>query len=328
MASTPGHQLLKALRLRTTHNCVDRLFPASFESLGEKRQLLLLLTTKSGLNIAEAGRAVGAPASEAENWNIEARRSLRAEVFSQAAPGERRLLHMHLPPEWVDEAILRMLDGVPHTTVASLDELTENRFARAHNDADNGARPALPNTKLRRLTYALLIIASAGLAGLVVTQWSTTSPEGPSPQVDLVPFSIQHVEALELTIRTSSHTEAETFILRQFDRRVAVPGIAGAALEGAGHLPVGRSVCAPILRYLDRATGAPVTVYAYSYALLDLAHPRVLLAPAVRRRLAASENRFSLKTNEYQIVIWRRNDDIMLALAPLDVEALEMRLER
>ena len=323
--SSEEQATLDALQRRSARACLDRLLPAAFASLPEHHQLTLLaLIRRRAAEPAHEQRGAAPPA--ADKHADPARHALRNELFEQATTGERRLLHRYQDRDWIDEGLARLLAPLPSPDVST------GRPGDAPVGTQRGAsvapsekEPTLTrSTSLRRLVVGLLLIATAGLIGVLISQ--STSPASPE-RLDLISITARQADALHLTLETTQRIEAEQFFARRLGRRFSVPVLGGASLEGVGTVPLAPSAEVPALRYADGSTGAAITVYALSYALLDRLSPHAQLSPRILSRLQEPGRQTTLASSDRQVVLWRQRDDILLAVASSELAALAPRVQ-
>jgi hypothetical protein len=127
---------------------------------------------------------------------------------------------------------------------------------------------------------------------------------------------------------TADPEEASAYIRETWGRRVSVPSIEGAPLQGVGRLQAGSGVTVPVVVYADPSEEARIALYAFSYALLDRLGNRGTLDRSLRAKLAANRSLLNDEHDNRGVVLWRQRDDIFVAVAPhLDPSSLRARLQ-
>ena len=149
------------------------------------------------------------------------------------------------------------------------------------------------------------------------------------PELNLINLAVDKARKAEVTLTTSQTEEAEQFLRRRLDWRLEVPEIAEAALSGVGTSEFAANVFLPVLVFDDQAAeGAPIVVFAATYALLDQYSDRVRLEQGVLQAIA-NENVFNLfdLSERNKVLVWRDADDIFLAVTRQDAAELRDRIQ-
>ncbi len=197
--------------------------------------------------------------------------------------------------------------------------------AQAPEDASAASQSWRPRTLVLTLLGALLLAGGAG-AAYVLQPGASSSPSPERP--DLISFSAAQAPALSVAKPTSSAGAAETHIASTWNRRVRVPTVAGAALQGVGRVAAengGPDV--PVLLYSDSTTGARIAAFVYSYALVDDLQAAAPLNTQVRSQLAERNRPVAQTRDSASGLLWRNRDDIFVAVSPsLSADSLRPRL--
>lgn len=198
--------------------------------------------------------------------------------------------------------------------------------AQAPEDAASDASPSWrPRTLVLTLLGALLLAGGAG-AAYVLQPGASSSP--PPERPDLISFSAAQAPGLSVAKPTSSAGAAETHIASTWNRRVRVPTIAGAALQGVGRVAAengGPGV--PVLLYSDSTTSARIAAFVYTYALVDDLQAAAPLNTQVRSQLAERNRPVAQTRDSASGLLWRNRDDIFVAVSPsLSADSLRPRL--
>jgi DNA-directed RNA polymerase specialized sigma24 family protein len=335
---TPPPPALDQLRRSLTNRLVDRLLPSIFFTLPQEDQLLLTLCEVEGLSCAAGGMVLGLQADAACERLAALQRAILDRVHEYANASEQHLVEQSLAPRWLQEGLARLLNvalvPVPPTLGPTLEApLPESSFARPAPSSAPAYTPALdrqdaaaPAPRVsRRITHlatALVLITLAALIGYYTTSFF---PEE-EPEVDLVLLSTQQAGAIRPMLDPGSPEQAERFVQDRLGWRVTVPDIDGARLTGLGISEIAEGVEVPVFLYEDAEQQQTITLYTYSYALLDRFSDRIRLTRDVLNQIENDEHFDLHDLGETQVLIWRNEDDIFLAVTPGNAEALRGRI--
>lgn len=324
-----GTGTLRGLRARTTLRVLDRVLPAAFLGLPAEARLLLTLSAVEECSCADAGRIVGHSPDETYRRLDNARTVLRQRLRENARPAERALLD-DLSEDALRTALRRMAaaefaspppaleqtaavsPSTPHALPAGS---TEQAAGHTHNDHESLVH------RLRSTLVVLLIIGAAGATGYLAQRLLTTPPE-----TNVLRLSAQRAGRPRLTLQTSQPAAAARFIRNHLGQRLSIPEIEQATLRNVRIVEVTPGARVPVLRYEDTAGGAPLTIYAYSYALLDRHEERLHLDADILRTLAEARRAESHRIDGRAVLIWRNRDDIFVAVTDGNPGALRERL--
>jgi hypothetical protein len=171
---------------------------------------------------------------------------------------------------------------------------------------------------------AVLLVLGAGTAGAFYLFSSASAPSASNSIVDL---SADRADRVELSLETDTPSRASAYARHSFDRRVAVPEIDAASLQGAGRLSLRSGTDVPAFLYTDDETGSQIVALAFNYALVDRLGNQATLAPNRRTKLTANETLLSEQRGDRAILLWRQRDDILVVVAPgLRADALRTRI--
>jgi hypothetical protein len=119
---------------------------------------------------------------------------------------------------------------------------------------------------------------------------------------------------------------ADTYVRRVWNRRLSVPSIPDASLQGISDASWG-DASVPALLYSDTRTDQRMALYAFNYALLDQLDSLAVLTQEVRTHLASANAPLVRQQSGQSVAVWRQRDDIYVLVAPgLDADALRSRL--
>lgn len=323
---------LHAIRQRLARDAVRRTFPTVLATLPGGLRVLLLLCEVEGLSCAEAAPIVGLDAEEAcarlEQARTAARTSLRSEVSNR----ERHLLDTSLSGDWLSDALHHVLESefaaTPPTLQPAIAEAARGHLPTA-NDRDPTPPPEATNatartegsSRLARGLFALLLILTVGLIGYLATSLLERPPE-----TNLVVLSAEQADAVRPVVTTDRPAEAEQFVQEQLRWRLTLPSIDQATLKGVGLIELTENMQVPVFLYRDDLTGDPLTLYAYTYALLNRFEDRLQLAPDILRQIQ-DDRHFDLHDlGDQRVLVWRHRDDIFVAVTLGEAEALQERI--
>jgi len=299
------------------------------------RQRFVLTLDVLDADVYTVAAALDRTPDEARSARDEARSALRASLRDVLNGPERMLVDVALP----DEALRPLLHSLLEDEFLPLPSPLETRIqARVEalsapdeetdSASDEDTWAALQrrlNTRPSILVGLVLVFVAGGLAGLAY--FDTPAPS-PAPSQNVIELSAERASELSVTQNLESPDEAEAFVLQTWDRRVSIPTIDGAPLEGTGRLSLDDGAEVPALFYRDDETGTQLVAYVFNYAVLDRLGDRVRLGTALRQELAANEAPLTRRRGNRALVLWRQRDDIFVLVGP-DVrpDALQSRLQ-
>ena len=127
---------------------------------------------------------------------------------------------------------------------------------------------------------AVAIVLAAGLLGYLFS-----SPPPPAPDANVITLSARQTRTATPTVRTDDPERAERFVLSHLGQRLILPSISRAALQGVGIEEVAPGAHVPAFAFADSLTGRTVTLYAYTYALLQRHADRLELEGDILRQI-------------------------------------------
>ncbi|MEZ4700095.1 MAG: hypothetical protein R2834_07175 [Rhodothermales bacterium] len=326
------------------HNIKQRLVdpflrnaaPVAFASLEERDRMILMLCDAERMSCADAGRILG-EAGEVVCRQLDfARSAFQFAVVSQASPMIRDLLNTFDREEWVPSTLRRAIKAefgnVPPTLEPSI-KATLNAppilQALAHEAADREAKSHTSREdvwigRFKRFIAPIMLIVTAGLVGYIGSE-VLIKPADPN----VITLAVRHVDKVSVAETTEVPEEAERFIQDRLNWKLHVPTIENATLVGAGTAELAHDVFVPAFVYADGDAADRLVVYAFTYALLDRYADRLFLERNILTAIA-DDSHFDLysMSDEHKIVIWRRADDIFLAVTTSDPTALKDRIQR
>ena len=344
-AETSGADALDVHRRSLVEAFLNRALPGAFAALPAPERTALVLCEVEGFSCAGAGDVLGLDPVAACGRLDAARATLVELLRAGATPAERPLLSGGLPEGWLGPALRRVVEDdlapMPPALRTNLEAGAEPPVPpapTARPALDAGSEPAPePNrrrtsavpkrrtsaweTGLGRGAVALAIVLAAGLLG-----YFFSSPPPPEVDTNVITLSARQTRAVTPTLRTGDAERAERFVRSHLGQRLTLPAIGEAALQGVAIEEVAPDVHVPAFVFADSLTGRPVTLYAYSYALLQRHADRLRLEGDIRRQIEDAAHVDIHDLGEAKVLVWRHRDDIYVAVTQGDAEALRQRI--
>jgi hypothetical protein len=329
-----------AFRRSVAEQTAERKLPVAFAACSVHERFVLAVDTLADPADAVLAAALDTSTEEASAVRDRARAALRASLRDVLTGPERMLVDVALPDEALRSQLRALLSdqfqpppsSLGHRVTEILEssaaqhatadaEETESSEASGAGAVMDALRRALVSRTVLAVVVGLFLVAG-GIGGL-----SYVTSSGPSGQ-DVIELSVDRAADLPTALETGSAAEAADYIRRTWNRRVSVPTIEGAPLQGVGRLAVAGAAEVPALLYRDDATGTRLVAYAFNYALVDRLGDRVQLSRDLRAELAANDAPLPRQQSGRGVVLWRQRDDIFVLVAPdSDAETLRARLQ-
>ena len=170
----------------------------------------------------------------------------------------------------------------------------------------------------------LLLILGVGAIGYVTSQSLEREPE-----TNLITLAVRQADAVRPSIQTGSPEQAEDFVRDELNWLLTLPTIDDAVLTGVGSREVAPGITVPVFLFddtLDETDGPAITLYVFSYALLDQHKEHIQLEPEILRQIQGDEQFDLHDLGARNALVWRNRDDIYVAVTPGDPEALRKRI--
>ena len=328
---TPS-QAQESFKQRLLEGFLRKTVPVAFATLDAHARALLAFCEVDQMSCTDAGRILDTPPETACRQLEEARSAFERTVRANASPAEAQLLDEVIRSGWIGQALRKALStdfaAAPPTLEARLRSVLEKSPAVSPPPATSApARSSSPpstNKRFSRGLTTLLLILTAGMAGYIGSALFS-----PIPEHDLITLSVEKAPRVETILQTSNLDEAERFVRHQLQWRLTVPEISEAHLTGVGISEVAQNVRVPVFLYTDESEQheGPITVYAYTYALLDRFADRIRLNRDILTNISR-DNQFDIHDldDERNVIIWRDANDIFLAVVRGDARALRKRI--
>ena len=344
---------LRAVRAELATDLLHDRLRTAFALQSARDQLLLVLSMDDAVATTAIARGFDYSDDELSAALVAARDRLWTEVQRGTTEAEMRLLRNHLPEDALKDALNRLLSDAWATpppglrpAAAALAQRSERLGeAEAPAGAPAGAPPAQPPqrnrsaaersssrsgrfwTRLRRFGSAMLLIAVAGMAAyLLSVSMDSSSGESPSSAADLIELAAQNARTIQPMVTTQRPDEAARVVQNELGRRLTVPTVEAAQLQGVSIVELTEGARVPAFLFSDSASGERLTVYALSYALLDENTDRLALSRTVRQAIEDDRRVDVHQLDEAGVLVWRNRNDIYLAVTRADAEALRSRI--
>ena len=341
--------LLQDFRFQAAEDALQRALPVAFALQSAREQLVLTLRDIVGLELREAAAVLDTDSGALDDEIGAARNALWTAARQELTKGERELIAEELTDTALQDALSRVvaphLGPLPPTLRPSVSAIIEKPPSEAEMADDNAPEdvdtppPGAPfepqrannsgsqfGPQIRRASLTLLIILLTGLAGYFFSS-SLTSPSTPVP-TDLIQLSAQQADAVQPGLETRDPAEAEQFVEEQLGRRIAIPRIDSAMLQGVSIVEMDGDVRVPALLFADAMSDHRITTYAYTYAVIDRFGDQIQLAQDVRQELQ-EEQQINLHTSgDSGVLVWRVRDDIYVAVTKADPRHVRTRIGR
>lgn len=315
-----------AFRRHTVRQIIEDALPTALASCSEQERFLLALDVFSGpgdSNDSGLATALGTTSAEAARRRSEARSTLRDTLREALSPPEQALLDESLTEDLFEDELhdffQEHVPPVPSSLRSRIRSILRDPSTADVSSSDgNSRRDEGPSSSPERQSsglglrstlvalLALLVLAAVGVGISYLNPVSSPSPSRPS----LTSYSAQQAGAVQVQQSLNRPQEVQAYVNSTWNRQITVPTIEGASLLGVGRLRAAKGVEVPTLLYRDAEGGAPITIFVYSYALVDRMENQASLSTALRTELAESQQLDA----EEEGVLWRHEDDIYVAV--------------
>ncbi|MFB6273840.1 MAG: hypothetical protein ABEL51_13180 [Salinibacter sp.] len=314
-----------SMRREAAQEIVRETLPMALSACSPQERFLIAL---DALETAEGGSEPIPPALQP----ADARASLREQLRALLSDRERALVEDALPDGTLRKATEELLSerytSISPQLRARLKSILETMSPPTEPEAESSLLDRLPRRLTpRSLLFALLFSVLVLGGGITVSYLFPASPASSASAQSLTAFSVQQSEAVTSEFETRSPARAKAYVDSVWNRAVTVPSIDGAPLRGVGRLRTDEGVDIPAFLYKNE--NAPITTFAYNYALVDQLKNEASLSTNVRAALAESNAFVSGAATSNSALLWRHRDDIYVTIAPtLPPDSLRHRLHR
>lgn len=335
-------------RRHVAQQTLERRLPVAFAVLSAQERLLLTLHDLEDLSLNTTARLLDRDPTALEDDLTAARARLWDLLQTQTSEIEYRLMQEFLsrddlrtalqyavknqldPPTTLRPAVAAIVEQ-SHEAAPFSDDASAQRFPD-RPDASSPRRSAPTSarnigSRLRHVGLAILIIAVAGLAGYLLSDTLTSSPQSPSP-ASLLTLSAQQAPSIQPMLETQQPTDVARFVRERLGWQLTVPTIEGAPLRGVSLVELIPGVQLPAFLYTDSTSGQPIITYALNYAVLDQHADRLHLAKEVRSALEEERNVDLHHQGNAGVLVWRERDDIYVTVTEGDPAPVKARIAR
>ena len=303
----------------------------SFQRLHPEVQTVVLLLEVERMSVGEAAEIVGEPEVEVVRLQEQALSAFHDGLFVEAADWQKGQLIEDLPESWIGDSLAHVV----WTLGSAPDELRE-RLAGVPGTSQGrvippvsgpplekkvgSSRPVIGSLPIRSLAAAALLILVIGFGAKFVYERLESEPDS-----NLITILAGAAEEFSADLETDSAERLRRFLSAHVQDETPVPLIEGMRLLGAGLEEIAPEVRIIGLRFVDAATGKPVTVYTLTYRFLD-GQETVDLPRDVRRQIQSDADFDLHNLGEKQVVVWRHRAHIFFAVSELDGRELRPRI--
>ncbi len=327
-AEAPAEESFKQ---RILSQYLSRSIPASFASMDDSDRVVLSLCEIKRLSYADAALILGRD-SDAVGVQLNlAKKRLKQNIESNAPPAIRTLLSDDRSEDWLSKALRQSLKEEFTAIPPTLEPKIQSVFTRQDPEAARRAlatrstdHKADKGSRMTRGLVTVFLILTAGFVGYIGSSLMLSSKDA-----NLLTLSASKAPRVETVHATSNLADAETFVQQQMQWRLSLPSISDGALTGVGISEIADEVRVPVFLYRDdvEPNNDYITIYAFTYALLDQYSDRIQLEGDILEAIAG-ENTFDLHdlNDKQKFVIWRNANDIFMAVTAGDPIELRNRI--
>ena len=310
-----------SVKIKMLENVLNRSLPLAFATLDRRDRALLVLCEIEQLSIADASLILSSDSESVTTRLNEAKANLIDKLLKGASPIEAKLIKEIPPREWLPSILQKSLKTSYPDAPSTLEPRIRSSFSNApdrspvaSNYSVSSVYPPSARAGRSRFTQRLLgiiLILAAGLAGYIGSTLLERKPNS-----NLISISAQQARRARAILTTSEPREAQEFITTHLNWRLSLPDISGSTIQGVGISEIIPGVRVPVFLYeSEENRRAPITLYAYTYALLDQYKDQIELDAATLTAIAEDDHidQYELRSGDNAFV-WRDSDDIFIAV--------------
>ncbi|PSQ81507.1 MAG: hypothetical protein BRD41_02390 [Bacteroidetes bacterium QS_1_63_11] len=312
---------------------IEAALPVALARCTPQERFLLAL---DGLDAVSASSPAEALGDVADTTGLEVRATLWTILEDILSDTEYELVDETLSEEAFQDAVDDLLatrypTAVPQSLRARLREPLQSPATADEETAPSDDSKSLldrlpPRPEPRALLFALLIGTLVLAGGIGVSYYTESSSSPSTPSQSLVAVSAERASSVTPMLETNRRSEAAAFVDSVWGRRVTVPAIDEAELEGVGQFRATDDTKTPVFLHTDGTTR--FTTFVYSYALLSQIESDVTLSPELRDALGTAHRVVDADgETSGRTLLWRDRDDVFVTVAPsLPPDSLRARL--
>lgn len=314
-------------RRQIADSIAKRVLPAAFAACSLHERFILAVDVLGRPDDEELATALGTSATNARSIRDRARSTLRASLRDVLHGPERMLVDVALPDDTLRDHLYELLrerfqpvpESVQDTVTAILNTARGNRESTSSTDTSSAGMLRSAYSRLRQRAsvrsllalVVLLIVVAAGIRG---TRYLLSSSPESSPT--LVQMTAEYAPEVSVTHATADPDAAQAYIEQTWNRRLSVPEIEEARLDGIGRLEILDAAEVPTLVYSVTDGSGRLVAYAFDYAVLDQLEGDITMERDLRTRLAANQSLVEHEHAEKTVVLWRHRDDVFVLVGP------------
>lgn len=325
----------ESIKNQLIQDALKNIMPTAFASLTDSDRALLILCEIERLSSTDASLIMGSDSKTISVRLEEAKDQLIEKISQNASPSISQMLKSQPQDSWLPTAIQNALKAnykpSPNTLESRIRNAVAKKTDRKPVELLSKERPLRQRDKkqqsikelLFRRVITLFLILTAGLAGYIGSEMLRTPPDP-----DLISLSVKQSKRIKPILSTSDRDEAEDFIVNHLDWRLSLPEIVGSQIEGVGISEISNGIRVPVFLYSNDESeqAQEVTLYAFTYALLDEFQSQIQLSSETLAAIAEADHidTHSLRSGN-NVFVWRNANDIFLAVT--DEEELNSRIQ-
>jgi|GEM_PF-2226986 len=335
-SATAAPQVNESISTQLVQDALKGIMPLAFASLEDSDRALLILCEIERLSCTDASLIMGSDSKTICTRLEEVKQQLVDRILQNSSASLTTLITQIPQDSWLPAAIQSALKTNYKPSTSTLESriraAVSKRIDRKPSELLSRTPSALRNSRsqrsvrdvLFRRVLTLILILAAGLSGYIGSEMLRTPPNP-----DLISLSAKQAKRIKPILSTTNREEAEDFIINHLDWRLSLPVIDGSTIEGVGISEIASGVRVPVFLYRNQESrpSEKVTLYAFTYALLDEFQSQIQLSSETLDAIAEPDyiDSHALRSGN-NVFVWRDANDIFLAVT--DEDELQTRIQR